>query len=570
MFRKNTTHLQTSFFDIENQLSERKKKKIRESEEYSFYQLIFKKIKEENFAVLYSENGSRPNSAVNIMVSAIILAYRKGWTIKEMLEQIDFNLLTRTALGLNKMDDMAFCEATFFNFQNRLLKHFVETGENLLERVFDGLTKEQLKKLKIKTDIQRSDSFMAMSNIRNYGRVQLLIEMLIRLYRVLKEKDKERFKDMLSEYTKQTSGQYIYKLERAEIPRELEKLGQIYHKLYKALRGGYKEIEIFPIFERVYQEHFTVLKNKVAVKKNEELHSGILQSPDDIDATYRKKGEKTGKGQSINVTETANPENELNLLTDIAVKPNNTDDSDIMNDRIETLKEKTPDLKELHTDGAYGSEDNDKKFEELGITHIQTAVRGRKSKVEMKIEETEGEYEVSCPLQKVESEKTRIRHKACFDKGVCDRCSLTGDCPTLIQKRVYYFTREQYLSNKRKRNINTLPLERRKLRPNVEATIKEFVKPLNHKGKLRIRGQFKTMMYACSMGISINFGRIHRYLTVNPNLCGLLGLMKTGNRLFFKNLFQAGQKLRNIFYFIFFMVKFHQLPNFEIKCWQFA
>ena len=125
------------------------------------------------------------------MVSAIILAYRKGWTIKEMLEQIDFNLLTRTALGLNKMDDTAFCEATFFNFQNRLLKHFIETGENLLERVFDGLTEEQLKKLKIKTDIQRSDSFMAMSNIRSYGRVQLLIEMLLRLYRILKEEDKE-------------------------------------------------------------------------------------------------------------------------------------------------------------------------------------------------------------------------------------------------------------------------------------------------------------------------------------------------------------------------------------------
>jgi hypothetical protein len=88
------------------------------------------------------------------MVSVIILAYRKGWTIKEMLEQIDFNLLTRTALGLNRMDDTAFCEATFFNFQNRLLKHFVETGENLLERVFDGLTEEQLKKLKIKTDIK--------------------------------------------------------------------------------------------------------------------------------------------------------------------------------------------------------------------------------------------------------------------------------------------------------------------------------------------------------------------------------------------------------------------------------
>ncbi|MFH1939830.1 MAG: hypothetical protein ABIK21_06770, partial [bacterium] len=60
--------------------------------------------------------------------------------------------------------------------------------------------------------------------------------------------------------------------------------------------------------------------------------------------------------------------------------------------------------------------------------------------------------------------------------------------------------------------------------------------------------------------------RIHRYLTVNPDLSGLLGLMKAGNRLFFKNLFQVGQKLRPIFRFVFFKVKTYRLSNFEIKC----
>jgi len=91
----------------------------------------------------------------------------------------------------------------------------------------------------------------------------------------------------------------------------------------------------------------------------------------------------------------------------------------------------------------------------------------------------------------------------------------------------------------------------------VEATIKEFVKPLNHKGKLRIRGQFKTMMYAYSMGISINFRRIHRYLTVNLNLCGLLGLMKVENCLFFKNLFQIGREIAQYFSFYLF---YGQIP----------
>ena len=95
------------------------------------------------------------------------------------------------------------------------------------------------------------------------------------MYRIIE--DKEQFKDMLQEYTKQTSGQYIYKLERTEIPRELEKLGQIYHELYEALKDRYKEIEIFSIFERVYQEHFTIVKNKAAVRKNEELHSRMIK-----------------------------------------------------------------------------------------------------------------------------------------------------------------------------------------------------------------------------------------------------------------------------------------------------
>ena len=88
--------------------------------------------------------------------------------------------------------------------------------------------------------------------------------------------------------------------------------------------------------------------------------------------------------------------------------------------------------------------------------------------------------------------------------------------------------------------------------------------------KLRVRGQFKTMMYACSMRISINFGRIHRYLTINPDLPGLLGLMKAGGGLFLKNLVQIDQKVRNIFRFVIFKAKTPWLSNFEIKYCQVA
>jgi hypothetical protein len=528
MFRKNTSHLQSSLFGIASQLPKAKLKKLKKSKEYDFYQLVFCNINEKDFSVLYSDNSSRPNAPVNSLVASIVLLYHNNWTTEKLFDHIDFDLLTRTALGLDTLDDTPFCPATFFNFQNRLLSHFAATGQNLIEAVFDSLTQDQLKTLKIKTNIQRSDSFMAMSNIRSYSRTQLLIEVLIRLYRVLSDEDKAKFKELLSPYTKQSSGQYIYNLERGSIPHEQEKLAQLYHRLYQALKDNYQDIEVFSIFERVYTEHFTIVDEKITVKPGKELNGSTLQSPDDIDATYRKKRTEHYKGQSVNVTETANPDNELNLITDVAVCSNNTDDSEILNDRLETIVEKTPDLEELHTDGAYGSEDNDKKMEELEITHVQTAVRGRKAEVAMEIEEVADEqYKVKCPHQCVNSEKARKRYKACFDVEICKQCPLNENCPAKGQddKRTYYFDRSDYLLGKRNRNIKTLPPERRKLRPNVEATVKEFTKPFNHKGKLRIRGLFKTMVYAHAMAISINFGRVWRHIAGNPEFFGLLNLL---------------------------------------------
>ena len=316
-------------------------------------------------------------------------------------------------------------------------------------------------------------------------------------------------------------------------------MGQLYHKLYEALKESYEDFEVFGVFERVYTEHFTIIDDKITVKTPKELNGSTLQSPDDIDATYRKKRDRHYRGQSVNVTETANPDNDLNLITDVAVCSNDTDDSKILNERVGPIKEKTPDLNELHTDGAYGSEDNNKKMEELEITHVQTAVRGRKAKVSMEIEEvSDGQYKVKCPHQCVSAEKARKRYKACFDMNICMQCSLSEHCPAKQQsdKRTYYFDRSDYLLGKRNRNIKSLPPERQKLRPNIEATVKEFTKPFNHKGKLRVRGLFKTMVYAHAMAISINFGRIWRYIAEYPDvfalsnlLCGILPCLFTKN-----------------------------------------
>ena len=56
-----------------------------------------------------------------------------------------------------------------------------------------------------------------------------------------------------------------------------------------------------------------------------------------------------------------------------------------------------------------------------------------------------------------------------------------------------------------------IPPERRTLRANVEATVSEFKRKMPD-DKVKVRGQFKTMLFAIATGIGINFGRIVRYL----------------------------------------------------------
>ena len=374
------------------------------------------------------------------------------------------------------------------------------------------MTEQQLKQLKIKARISRTDSVMVASNIRSYSRLQLLVELILRIYRVLTESDQERYQSRFERYLGKSSGQYIYTLKSKDLNDELTLIGELYCWIDRRLKPLYGDEQIFRIFERVYQEHFTVVADKITVRPSEEMSSGFVQSPDDLDAAYREKNGRRVKGHLINVVETATPENELNLITDVAVNPVNTDDSQVLNERLDRIKEKTPEIEELHFDGGYGSAANDRKMLTHEITPVQTAIRGRQAQVEIEINEIPDDgYQVSCLLQSVVATATRKRLKACFDKSICSTCHYYRDCRLKEQKRcrVYYFRPEDYLRQQRQRMVNEIPLERRHLRNNVEATIKEFSCRMPGQ-KVRVRGNFKISLFAFGVAIGVNFGRIYR------------------------------------------------------------
>ncbi len=514
MFKSNN---QPGLFSFETELCKKQRDLLEKSREKWFYNLILKNINENKFKPLYSEKASRPNVAVNILVSALILKELKGISYDELMESMMFDLRFKAALGLISIDEVPFSRATLFNFQNRLLEYEQQTGINLIEQVFDSLTAQQIKQLSLKADIQRTDSTLISSNIRKYSRIQLLIEVLIRLERILDETDRQRIGEQLQVYLKTGSDKYVYGLKSNELPRELEKLGKVYYTVHSEIneKEKYQHKKEYINFLRVYKEHFIVVNQEISPKPTVELNSGMLQSPDDQDATYRKKKEQHSKGYTINGTETANPDNPVQLITDIAVNPNNIDDTQILYNRIDKIKEKTPELNEMHTDGGFGSEDNDKKFKALKITQITTAVRGRESEIEKKIEQTGQSpdvYTVECPHQTAVSTPTKQRYKVRFDLNICKECPSKEKCQIFKNKGRYYFNHEDYLLGKRNSNIKNIPKERRKIRPNVEALMKEF-KTRTRNGKTKVRGLFKTSLFAFNAGIAINFGRMYRYIT---------------------------------------------------------
>ena len=518
MFRANETHRQQDIFGLETQLSPELRKRLHVTKEYAFYTEVFCRIPEALFAELYDEDpASRPNAPVNTLVGAMILQHHNNWTFEELLDRVAFDLKVRAALGLWSLAEEPFCRATLFNFQKRLRDYMVRTGQDKFQAVFDRLGQETLERFGLKSTTQRCDSTQMGSNIREYTRIELLVEVVLRMWRALAEADRQAYAARFSGFVEaKTSGQFLYRLRQSEIDATLQRLGELYAWMVEALEAGYGSTEIHRVVRRVFAEHFTRVEEKIAVRAAAEMGSASLQSPDDPDATFHRKDDEEYRGFVLHATETADPENDLQLIVDVAVVPNNQGDGHILHERLPAMHEKTPQLRELHTDAGYGSEDNDRLQTDLGIMAVQTAIRGRVAQAPMRIDrDAAGLLHIRCAAgHQVPGRPAEKHYKAEFAAASCAGCPFAAVCQAQRRAhggRTFYFTEADVLKQARHRRIETLPQERRTLRANVEATMKEFKAPLRN-GKLRTRRLCAVSQYAFLRAIGINFGRVYRHL----------------------------------------------------------
>jgi ABC-type transporter MlaC component len=129
-----------------------------------------------------------------------------------MDENFCFDLQVRLALGYRQLGAGHFELRTMYNFRQRLSEYMQRTGEDLVAQAFAQVTAEQVAAFALKTSKLRMDSTQIASNIRQYSRLQLLVEVLQRVYRDLSEAAQQHYAAEFAAYVKGSSGQYLYRL----------------------------------------------------------------------------------------------------------------------------------------------------------------------------------------------------------------------------------------------------------------------------------------------------------------------------------------------------------------------
>jgi hypothetical protein len=508
-----------------NSLPKKIRKRLEASWAGTFYDQVFVRIDESRFAVLYADEPSRPNIPVNVLVGLEILKSGFGWSDEEMYDHFCYDVQVRYALGCRDLGEGHFELRTMYNFRLRLTKYMQETGENLFEQVFEQITDEQLAAFQLKTNKLRMDSTMIASNIQELSRLQLLVEVLQRVHRMLNEEDQQQYAEAFGPYLKGSSGQYIYRLKAGDVAGHLKGIGELMAQLTDELAACYGDEPAYQVLQRVFQEHFHIDEAALRPKAGEELKASSLQSPDDWEATYRQKRGEGHKGYVANVTETCNPENEMQLIVKVQTEPNNTDDAAMLNETLPALKERTG-VDEMHTDGGYNSPGVDQTMRKLGIAQIQTAIRGRKPSTEKlsldafawELDDDGRPRAVTCPYgqrAEVTPGRKEDRYRAAFEAAGCEGCVFLDSCPTEPLKRtperVLRFSQQEVDLALRRQRSAEARASGQNLRPAVEATVRSVKHPFDN-GKVPVRGQPRVSMVVLASAAMSNLRRIHRFL----------------------------------------------------------
>lgn len=439
MFKENTGHLQQSILTSVSNMNNAVQKKLMNSWATVFYNMVFCKINEKIFSILYCNDTGRPNFPVNILLCLEYIKHLFNYSDAELVDQFYFNYQISYALGIKNVGEVNLAPGTLYEFRRRLYQYAADHYDvsDLIFAQFIELTQEFAKTAEIDVNEQRMDSTMISANIKNAGRLALAYDVLVQGIKSLPEETlTESLKEVLAEGYK---NKLLYKCKTNQVVSKLEEILNkciIVFEISNALPEA-KETEGIRVLERFINEQteIDVISKQRKIKENKNIKANSLQSAYDQDATYRKKAKKTGKGYSVNIAETCNEDNDIQLITDYDVKPNVINDTAFAEKRTPVLKANF-DVKEVFVDGGYYSKEVEVIAKKNEINMHYTDMTGKKPEEDAitvdKFEINEDKTVDKCPMGFVPLSTSYMAEKdailAYFAKETCNGCQFIHQC----------------------------------------------------------------------------------------------------------------------------------------------
>jgi len=525
MFKK-TKEPQLDIFSSPSGLFSGKSQRIYDDEaawHNQFRQQVTLRIDENIFKPLYSSDNGTPNASVRLLISMMVLKEAEGLSDQKLFENCRFNMLTRSAIGLLNANASIPTESTYYLFRKRIMDYANAGNANLLEAAFAQVTKGQCVDFEVSGKRIRMDSKLLGSNIAWLSRYELIHETLRLFYNLIKEFggiDKATTA-ILDELLGTEGYKVVYTCSGDEIKTRLQKLGElIYHIL--PLFPNSTEAH-YQTLERVFNEQFSVDENKIVIgKKNEEITAQSVQSPHDTDCTYRNKDGNKVKGYSLNITESCDDGDVLNLIGNIDVRVVSAPDLNFFQHDTDKVQQVFTDkIENAHVDGAYHSPDNQQYCKNNTIALHLHAITGPKGRYDLVA--SDDKLSITDTLTNEQIDSIMLIN----NEGIIRWRIKTGN---RRGNGYRYFDQKDIDTCLIRRKIAQTPIEVLQKRNNVEATV--FQVGYHYPNdKTRYRGLVKHQMWANIRCFWVNFVRIINFIEKTTLKTAFFAIIRFAQRI---------------------------------------
>jgi len=489
---------QTRLFDpFDSVLTEKTRKSLLDDWPGVFRHVILELMPVDVISGHFDPTMGRPTKELYSMAGLLLLMEFMNWTKDEALTAYRFHMDIHYALNL---------EPVAHDLSIRSLERYIVLFEkdDLAKSTMEEITIKLVDILGIEIDKQRLDSTHIFSDMASFGRTRLMgvaikrfLTQVIRSnkddYNSLEESFRNRYAPGVNQLFADTKkDRESHRLLRQQVAEDMHFIIR-----YFGDNAEYNGKDSYKAVERIFYEQCEVHEEKVCIKKK--TGGNVMQNPSDPGASY--DGHK-GPGYQVQIAETCNPENKVQLITCAIPQTAVESDTAATSKVLDSLEESELLPQEMFADTHYCSDENIQAAAERGVELVGPVQCG--SLIDKDVDhlnvddfdiDEETEEVVCCPAgHKPASsihDKQTGQTKTVMPSSTCSQCEFRKECP--VEKCrdgycLYHTAKQRRLAGHRREENTDVFRDRYRIRGGIEGT-NSGLKRKTGLGQLRVRGK---------------------------------------------------------------------------------